>query len=91
MNRSDFQFPDKDVVYRSYTHDLKELVSVAGLKAELETALQADAQLSANWNIVKDWSERSRYEFRSRQEARNLYRAVTGRSHGVLSWVRQHW
>src|SRR5215467_1091815 len=57
-----YDFPDKDRVNASYTHNLEKLVALAGLKDELETARAVHPELHANWTIVSEWSEQSRYE-----------------------------
>jgi hypothetical protein len=69
-------FPEKALATRSYTHKLQDLLVVAELRTELEAALQADPIMQANWTIVKDWSEESRYEKRTLQEAEILLRAI---------------
>lgn len=83
-------FPDRRTVNDSYTHDLEKLVGVAGLQQFLNQAMSNDPVFAIHWGIAKDWSEESRYERHTRQEARALYLAITGR-HGVLRWIRQHW
>ena len=37
------------------------------------------------------WSERSRYETHSVQEARALLTALADGKHGVMEWLEQHW
>ena len=84
-------FPDKKTVNDSYSHHLPGLVAVAGLNSLLLSELNRDPEFSLNWSTLKDWSEERRYRLNSEQEARDLYRAVTGRLHGVMRWIRQHW
>jgi hypothetical protein len=86
-----YDFPDKDNVNRSYTHKLGVLVTLAGLGQELDTTLESDALFGANWALVERWSENSRYQFRSEQEARDLYAATAKPEHGVLKWISRHW
>lgn len=81
-------FPDKKTVTDSYTHDLEKLIKVAGLDRELDT--QPDA-VQVNWEIVKDWSQESRYQDRSEREARTLIFAISDPSSGVFEWIKQHW
>ncbi|WP_439629866.1 DNA-binding protein [Gemmata sp.] len=85
------EFPDLERVKGSYTHNLTNLVKLAGLEPARVAEVAADAAFSANWVIVKDWSEAARYAEHSEQKARDLYRAVTDGSHGVLRWIRRHW
>lgn len=74
-----------------WTHDLVELVELAGLTATLGQAIQTDPQFGINWGHVKDWTEASRYETVGEQEARTLFDAITDTSNGVLKWIRDHW
>jgi HEPN domain-containing protein len=84
-------FPDKALVNESYTHNLKELVRLALLKRELETALTADPAMDLNSTIVQGWSEASRYAKKSFEEAAGLLQAIEDQAGGLLTWVRQRW
>ena len=87
-----YEFPDKQRVGDSYTHDLTKLVRIAGLKDVLEQEIESDQALFANWDIVKEWSEGTRYQTDvSERRSRELYSAITGRKNGVLAWIRQWW
>jgi hypothetical protein len=63
----------------------------AGLQASLDAEISADPQFAANWNVVKDWSEQSRYSQTDQKEAEALIRATSDKGHGVLRWLKQHW
>jgi HEPN domain-containing protein len=84
-------FPDRKTVADSYTHDLARLVRVAGLEPALDQELRTDPIFRRYWTVVKDWSEESRYQRRTAQEARDLYQAISDRRHGVLPWIRGRW
>lgn len=87
-----FDFPSKQIAPKVFVHDLQVLVKLAGLAADLDRDLKANAALQVNWAIVKDWSEESRYDLSiTRAQARDLYSACTSRKNGVLPWVRQRW
>lgn len=86
-----FDFPDKDVVGQSYTHQFASLVRVAKLEATLEADIRANPQFGANWLTVKDWTIESRYAVGGPAKARALYAAVTHRRFGVMRWIRRHW
>lgn len=85
------EFPEKNFSTNCWTHNLTQLVSLAGLK----TLLDADPDVSLNWTIVKDWNETVRYDLKgapdAQTKAEELYRAVTDATHGVLTWIRIHW
>ncbi len=85
------QFPEKRFSEQCWTHNLVQLVGLAGLKPMLDAAAAADTILDGNWSIVKDWSESSRYVRKAKAEAQRLYHAITNKKHGVLAWIRLHW
>lgn len=85
------EFPDRKIVERSYSHNLVQLASVAGLDQIIEIASETNPRFAANWNIVKDWTIDSRYETHDDRMASDLYRAITGRRDGVMACIRRHW
>ena len=84
-------FPDKQMATDSHTHSITVLVRVAGLDAAQKADADANAALRDNWNVVKDWSERSRYERHSQEKAKRLYVAITDPTNGVLPWIKARW
>jgi HEPN domain-containing protein len=86
-----YDFPDKKTVDESYTHDLTKLVRTAGLELDLEKETKSNPDFGINWSIVKDWSEKSRYEKHTKKEAQALYFAVVTKKQGVLQWIQRHW
>jgi HEPN domain-containing protein len=86
-----YDFPDKNRVNKSYTHKLDDLVKLAGLEADRNCRAESDASFSASWTLVDRWSEDSRYDFPSEQDARDLYKATLNPKYGVLTWIRRHW
>lgn len=85
-----YDFPDKNTVMDSYTHDFEKLVRGADLNRELRSLLN-DPDFSFQWLIVKDWSETSRYQTYNQEKAHLIYSAITDPNHGVLQWLQQHW
>ena len=86
-----YEFPDKRKVESSHSHNLRELIRVAGLEdARLEQASK-DPEFRKNWDVVQSWSEQSRYRRHSPESARKLLMAVGERRHGVISWIKLHW
>ncbi len=85
-------FPEKKLIDESYTHDLQKLLNLSGLKIRLDEASGADPDLATNWAVLKDWSEKSRYELNiAEKAARDLLSAVTDADHGVLQWLKKYW
>jgi len=84
--------PDRSEVNRSYSHDLEQLVTVAGLQSALARRRTEDADFDANWNLVKDWNVDHRYRLDiTRKDAARLLSAVTDTEHGVLRWLSNYW
>jgi HEPN domain-containing protein len=87
-----YDFPDRHIVNDSYTHNITDLLSTAGLTRHLRIDAQIDKELDAHWAIAKDWSEQSRYETAISEVAvRSFYTAVTARRNGVLAWLTKWW
>jgi hypothetical protein len=84
-------FPERKFSEQCWTHNLAQLVGVAGLKGALDAAFAADPDLSDNWDIVKGWSEASRYARTPKTRAEDLYHAIADKKHGVLTWIKGHW
>jgi len=85
------EFPDKSFAEKCWTHNLHQLLSLAGIKADLDSDSQIDPDLGDNWDIVKDWNESSRYAAATKAKAEELYKAIIGKKHGVLSWIKVRW
>jgi hypothetical protein len=82
---SQHDFPPKPkVIYDYYSHEIEKLVKTAGLTAQRDADNTADPALLANWTVVKDWTEESRYERKTQAEAQRLIAAITDAAHGVL-------
>ena len=88
--RQRHDFPDKVRVNRSHTHNLKDLIGVAGLKdAHVEAMRQYE--FSRRWDIVIQWNEESRYRDNSADDASALIEAIENRSYGLLQWLKKHY
>jgi len=85
--------PDKNLVNRVYTHDLAELVRLAGLEAELDIARQHDAELDRRWSIVKNWNEQARYSIWTDEQAAAIIDAIDGAAGvgGLFEWLSARW
>jgi hypothetical protein len=85
------EFPDLEKVKASYTHNLDNLVRQAGLEPTRQAEAASDPDFDLNWTVTKDCSEKARYVQHDERKARDLYRAVTDRQHGVMRWIRKQW
>ena len=78
-------FPDKKLAENFYKHELTLLRKLA----ELDDEMDNDVAVSPQWDIVKDWSEQTRYMVgKSEKEAADLYEAI---EKGVLPWIKARW
>jgi hypothetical protein len=84
-------FEDRKFAEKCWTHDPKELVSLARLDEALGLAVAGNPALEQNWAIVKDWSELSRYRRTPHHKAKRLYRAITDKTDGMMTWIMNHW
>ena len=58
-----YEFPrDRRNVERVYSHDLSELLKLAGFEDELDQHSKNNPNLATNWGVVKSWNVDSRYE-----------------------------
>lgn len=88
----EFDFPDKRLAERSYTHSLTQLLDVAGLKVTFEEALASSQALHESWSFVKKWSEASRYALDvTEKSAQDMLAAVGNEVSGVLPWLKKYW
>jgi hypothetical protein len=83
-------FPDRKST-QYYSHDLEKLLRFAGLEVEMEQESHANPIMKSNWDIVTSWSEESRYENRTLQQAEGLLKAIEDQVGGLLPWLRKHW
>jgi AbiV family abortive infection protein len=86
-------FPDKpEQVRQIYSHNLKQLLSLAKLEDMLEDDMKSNSDLRAYWNRVVNWNEERRYELGlTEKEARDLYQAIADPVNGVLVWLKKCW
>ncbi len=84
-------FDDRRYSEKCWTHNLSQLVDLAGLKGTLVADCVTDPNLNGYWDDVKDWSESSRYEHRTKAEAEVLVEAIADKMHGVMTWIKGRW
>ena len=84
-------FQDKKFSESCWTHDIGKLIALAGLQPTWTAATIADPRLWGNWGVVKLWSEQTRYDRCTEDEAKTLYTAISDPTHGVLTWIKTQW
>jgi HEPN domain-containing protein len=85
-----YEFPDKDKARNAHVHKLADLLKLVDSK-ELEDLLLHDPRIEVNWQILKDWSEESRYRMIGKIKAESLLKAVADLETGVLACIRRFW
>jgi HEPN domain-containing protein len=85
------EFPDKKRATDSYSHELLQLVRLAGLEDALRERNRQDAKFQKNWEFSRAWSEASRYRRHDQKSAQNMVEAVAHRSDGVVAWIKAYW
>jgi HEPN domain-containing protein len=83
--------PDKALLKGVLSHEVQELVGLAGLRKELEDRENADPVFAANWGIVCEWTSDVRYEEVDATTAHHMIEAVGNPGSGVLGWIKKHW
>lgn len=78
-----YDFPDKTIVNKIYTHDVDRLLGVIGVRIPKE--------LEVKWYVIRDWSEKNRYTKHTRGEAKDIIDAVNNQNEGVFRWIKEHW
>ncbi len=83
------EIPDKSRVNSIYTHNLKDLLSLAGLKSPLEDDMNENSGLRESWAIISKWSEHARYEIWTADAAATMLEAVAAADKGLLQWLQK--
>jgi HEPN domain len=83
--------PDKTLVNKLHTHNLSELIKLAGLEEKLNTENKVNGEFAGNWGVVKDWNEQARYNIVDVVNAKALLIAITDQNNGILKWLKKHY
>jgi HEPN domain-containing protein len=84
-------FQNKKFSENCWTHSALELVKLASLEVVRAADAINNRDLGRNWLVVKDWSEKARYETTSHHKAKRLYNAIADPTNGVMQWIRARW
>lgn len=85
-----YEFPEKQRVVDSHSHDPVKLIRVADLEGAHRAAIK-EKEFAQSWEIVLKWSSERRYTENSVEEAEALIEAIENRKYGVFQWVRKYW
>ena len=86
----EYDFPQKSA-QKVFTHNISELLSLAGIKALRDNDIKTSQAQQLNWAIVEEWNESTRYEIWTEVQARQLYEAVNHSTEGAMTWIIKHW
>ncbi len=86
-----FDNENKKFSEKCWTHDLSELVNLAKLNEAFEAWAETDEMIPPNCDAVTNWTETSRYTFKTQQMAEDLIEAIQHPKYGVLQWIRHYW
>ena len=86
-----YDFPDKDRVSKSYTHNIENLLHLAGLRNQRDRDILENPEFGRSWAFLKDWDEQARYLVWTQKEAREFFAAVTDDTKEVLPWIMVRW
>jgi hypothetical protein len=86
-----YDFPEKGLADKVFTHDLTMLLKHSKLNAELEAESKANPRFAACWDVVIKWLEASRYSVWTKDQAESLLDAISRRKDGVMPWIKRRW
>jgi hypothetical protein len=88
-------YPDSGDFSRSFkTHNLDNLLVLAGLERKFERAKIANPNLLTNWSLVTEWNEQFRYKpvgSSPMLRAQNTIAALDDRNDGIFTWIKKYW
>lgn len=87
MRQGDFPPEPKVVREGFYTHILEILYQTASMAGAFEDIKKQNPDFQKHWSVVKDWTEKSRYEIHDEKKARDM---ITS-SRGVLECLKHFW
>ena len=83
--------PDLAFVRSIYSHNLSDLIGVAGLTQLLNEEIDSNQDFAKHWAITNQWNGTSRYEVWDIMAARTLFVAIGDNQTGVFQWMKKFW
>ena len=87
------EIPDRKFVNDIYTHDLEELLALAGLQKPLEMEWRSNPDFKIQWLVIIKWSGEARYTVWTEDQAKGIIDAIDGdgRIGGLFQWLSARW
>lgn len=82
--------PDRKLVNAVHTHDLNNLIALAGLTGDLQAARQS-VLFDSHWAAVSNWTEAARYDVIDVSLATAMRDAMMDERAGLFQWLQQRW
>lgn len=79
--------PERETYNQLYSHNLNDILIVSRTKSAYDKAVITDMRLQIAWEVVKDWSEKTRYQIIKKRDAKPMVEAVEV----VLKWIKTLW
>ena len=79
--------PERGVYDKLYNHDLNKLLDVSGIKSDFNDEVENSNDLQSAWDVIKDWSEKTRYTILNKEEAESLINSIEK----VFNWIMTKW
>jgi len=86
-----YDFPEKGLSDKVFTHDLPALLKLSKVNTDLKAEYKRNPRFAACWDGVVQWSEASRYSVWTKNQAEALLDAIVRRKDGVMPWIKQRW
>lgn len=90
----DSDYPCGNISRSFFTHDLDDLVKLAGLQKTLDAKLSSDVNFKTNWSLATNWTEVFRYKpigTSTHTEIQDIINAIENPNDGILTWLQTKW
>ncbi len=87
-----YEYPDKNLVSKYWTHELNKLAGHAGILNTIEAEKKVNPTFDSNWAQIIQWSIEDRYLLaKTKREAEDFYSAVASYKNGLMPLIRKEW
>ncbi|MDP3896922.1 MAG: hypothetical protein Q8Q62_09625 [Mesorhizobium sp.] len=83
--------PDRKFVAAVYSHNLNDLIGLAGLSGDIKASRDASQIFDGHWATVADWNESAGYDVIDIFRSTAMRNAMMDEANGVFGWLQQRW